>query len=216
MLLQKIMKEKSLEILMKKFEDMNITTQKVDWSCVIESPVYECQVWHSTKKFDFRFFNSNLGFIDVQTHFNDVEISLNILNIFRHVSKGNDFVLIKALFEFLLKEDNNPNKGYYEDNETNLTGAIINGNLEIVKYLVEKGVSIHTDYEMNVIMALKHNHCHIAEYFLNTDPKIDINYILNDNSLSPIMKNFVNKWQLQRNMSIEMEEKIFFKKPLKI
>lgn len=216
MLLKNIMKGKALSHLIEKFKEIDIMTQESDWICVIENPIYESSTWYSTKKFQFRYSNKELGFIDAYTHKEDISITLGILDMFRHASKSENFSLIKKLFNILIRESNNPNMGYYEEVETNLTGAIKTGNLEIVQYLVENGVSIHSEYEINTIVALKNKHYHIVEYFLDTDLRIDLKHVLRDDTLSSDMINFIQKWQLQRTMKVELEEKVITKKSVKI
>ncbi len=88
----------------------------------------------------------------------------------------------------------NPNATHYEDTEYNLTNACRFGQLEVVKYLVSKGVNISVESEINIIVALRHKYYDLAKFLLDTDKKINQEIVVKNSNQDMI--NFLSNYNL--------------------
>ena len=87
-----------------------------------------------------------------------------------------------------------PNATHYEDTEYNLTSACRFGQLEVVKYLVSKGVNISVESEINIIVALKHKYYDLAKFLLDTDKKINQEIVVKNSNQEMI--SFIDNYNL--------------------
>jgi hypothetical protein len=202
--------EKVIELLVEKFNDIDVQTHPTDWSHIKDYRV-NMTFWER------KFFHPSLGYMEVIEQDQELKFNVKILSVFRYATQSDDLELIKTLFNKLVTGTQNPNiQAYYEDSLYNLTNASRNGNMDVIKFLVENGVHIHVDGEANVIAALKNHKYEVVQYFLETDPKINLEVVLKDKSLEQNMVKFINNWQLYQVLNKEVDHKEKIETKLKI
>lgn len=185
-------------LLVEKFKEIGVITTSEDWN------YFNCYHKPNTDDKEYKMFHTTFDYVDVQEYKGKLSYNLDILALFRKSIQADDIELVKTLFTALLKKHNNPNISYYEDTQHNLTNAARHGNLEIIEYLVENGVSISVPYEDNILAALKNNKYTVVQYFLEKEPNINQEIMFNDKSLDENMINFVKNWNLYK----KLEEKV--------
>lgn len=183
-------------LLVDKFKEINVVTQESEWLHMKSFEVKE-DTW------EHKFYHPKLGYIDFKDINEKLVFNIDIVHFFRYSTLGDDLDLIKNLFSELMERHKNPNIGYYEDSEHNLTNAARHGNLEVIKFLVDNGVNIHVDYETNVIAALNSGKYDVVTYFLETDPKINQEVIFNNPHVTEEMINFIKKWNIYNELNAE-------------
>jgi len=196
--------------LIDKFNEINVSTHENDWEHIKDYEVND-DLWER------KFFHPNLGYMEVTQSGEKLLYKIKILEVFRYVTKGDDLELVKKLFAALMTNNDNPNvQAYYEDSQHNLTNASRNGNLDIIKFLVKNGVHIHVENEVNIIAALNNHKYQVVEYFLETDPNINLEVVLNDRYIDENMARFIKNWQLLKELNTEVSTKDKAETKLKI
>jgi hypothetical protein len=202
--------EKVIELLVDKFNAINIETKPNDWLHVKDYRV-NMTFWER------KFFHPSLGYMEVIEEDQELKFHIKLLQVFRYATQSDNLDLIKKLFNELVSQTENPNvQAYYEDSLYNLTNASRKGNLDVIKFLVENGVHIHVEGEANVIEALNSGNYEVVTYFLENDPNINQEVIFNSSQVTEEMVNFVKKWNLYKELDADVVNKNVFKKQLKI
>jgi hypothetical protein len=189
--------EDAILFLVEKYKALNVITKADEWEYVNDYYINDTVC-------DHKLHHPKLGYMDVRRDNETLRFHIDVLRVFRHATSGDDLDLIKTLFAALMDKNDNPNICYYEDTEHNLTKASKNGNLRVIEFLVENGVSIHVDGEVNVIAALKNKHYDVVQYFLETDPNIDQNIIFKNKDIDEDMIRFIENWNLYKKLNCEV------------
>jgi hypothetical protein len=184
--------DKVILFLVDRFQEIDIVTQKEEWQHMKSFQIND-------NSWEHKFYHPKLDYVDIKDIDEQIYFNIDVVHFLRKATLQNDLELVKKLFFQIMKQHNNPNIGYYEESETNLTNAARYSNLDIIKFLVENGVSIHNEYESNIRAALNSGRYDVAEYFLETDSKINIKLILDYESDKHIAS-FINSWILSKEL----------------
>lgn len=185
-------RELIINFLIDKFKEINIVTVREEWSHIKN---YEIEPGNM----EIKFYHKDLGYLDVKEQNHNLFFTIPLLDIFRNVSKTDNLNLVKKLFSAMEENKISPNATHYEDTEYNLTSACRFGQLEVVKYLVSKGVNISVESEINIIVALKHKYYDLAKFLLDTDKKINQEIVVKNSNQEMI--SFIDNYNLYTELT---------------
>lgn len=91
-------------------------------------------------------------------------------DMFRHISLYSPFKYVKDVYEYY----ESSNKYIITDKikEICFDSACRNGKIELVNYMIEKGVDIHSTYEYGLITAICHGHYNIVKLLVASGANI--------------------------------------------
>lgn len=189
------------QFLINKFNEIGVDTKLDEWQHIKDYQIPNQNNWES------KFFHQNLGYMDIKENNQILVFNIDTLAIFRYATQYDNIELIQILFNEVLKKSSNPNCGYYEDGEYNLTNAARYGQSKVIEFLVKNGVSIHVEDEVNVIAALLNEKYEVVQYFLETDPNINQEVIFKNNRVNENMINFIEKWNYYQELNKSIAQK---------
>lgn len=195
---QEIIKYKNF--LIDKFKEIEVVTNLNEWQYVRSYDVKD-------NHYEHKLHHNSLGYIDIKEEDKILIYNIKLLSLFRSVSRKDETKLTKHLFLMLLKQSGNPDLSYYEDDSTNLANVIRSGNIEVVKFLVENGVSISVENEFNIVTALLNEQYEIVQYLLETDKNIDKESLLNSTYLNADKKQFIKSYYLSIELDKDLHNK---------